>query len=206
MKLSLVVLTPGKMQDKQIPVLLSPFLIGRDVECQLRPASVLVSHQHCAVLVQDSQAHIRDFDSTNGTFVNGEPVRGEQELLDGDLLKVGPLEFRIALQAAPAASEPMLGSASDNSVNEETAAALLLSPPDEEPADSGPKALPEGSTIVESRPASFDELSDEDRLEQERRRSGAALRAATAKSASGDTSSAAQAILEGYRRRPRKLK
>jgi hypothetical protein len=49
MKLSLVVLTPGKMEGKSIPITLSQFLIGRDPQCHLRPASALVSKRHCAL-------------------------------------------------------------------------------------------------------------------------------------------------------------
>jgi hypothetical protein len=39
-----------------------------------------------------------EFDSTNGTSVNDEPVIGEKELMPNDCLKVGPLEFRVVLE------------------------------------------------------------------------------------------------------------
>ena len=104
MKLSLVVITPGKMEGKAIPITLSQFLIGRDPQCHLRPASALISKRHCAVLVRDERAFVRDFGSTNGTFVNDQPVKGEQELRDGDRFKVGPLDFRVALEATPPVS------------------------------------------------------------------------------------------------------
>jgi pSer/pThr/pTyr-binding forkhead associated (FHA) protein len=203
MNLSLVV-SAGKKQGKVIPILSSPFFIGRSPECQLRPASVLISKRHCAVLIRDSQALIHDFDSTNGTFVNGEPVRGEHQLLDGDHLKIGPLEFRIALQTVPGASEPIPVPTSRSSVDEEAAAALLLSSQDQQPASANLEQLPAESTIVESRQGPFDtQLPPEQKLEQESRHSRAASRAAAAKSASGNTSAAALAILERYRRRPR---
>src|SRR5438128_11447908 len=106
MKLSLVVLTPGKMEGKSIPVTLSQFLIGRDPQCQLRPASALISKRHCALLMRDNKAFVRDFDSTNGTSVNEEPVKGERELHDGDSLKVGPLAFRVALEVDVPVDKP----------------------------------------------------------------------------------------------------
>ena len=43
MKLSLVVLTTGKPETKEIPITLPQFLIGRDPKCNMRPASAVVS-------------------------------------------------------------------------------------------------------------------------------------------------------------------
>src|SRR5215468_10989379 len=103
MKFSLLVLTPGKQEGKAIDIKLPQFLIGRDSQCHLRPASPLISKRHCALIQRDNKAFIRDFDSTNGTFVNDEPVKGECELHHGDQLKVGPIHFTVRLeQDAPA--------------------------------------------------------------------------------------------------------
>jgi len=104
MKLSLVVLTPGKGEGKVIPMTLSQFIIGRDPQCHLRPASPVISKRHCAVMVRGEQAFLRDFDSTNGTFLNDEPVKGEVELKNGDRLKAGPLAFAIQIEAGVAAA------------------------------------------------------------------------------------------------------
>jgi pSer/pThr/pTyr-binding forkhead associated (FHA) protein len=100
MKLSLVVLTAGKSEGKAIPITLSQFLIGHDPQCHLRPASALINKRHCAVLTRGEQVFLRDFDSTNGTFLNEQPVKGEVELHDNDELKVGPLLFRVRLETA----------------------------------------------------------------------------------------------------------
>lgn len=94
MKLSLVV-TQGKPEGKEIPIRLSQFLIGRDPECHLRPGSPLVSKRHAAILVRDNKVFLRDFDSTNGTIVNKNPLKGEIELKDGDEVTIGPLGFRV---------------------------------------------------------------------------------------------------------------
>ena len=106
MKLSLVVLAGGKSEGKVIPVTLAQFVIGRDPDCQLRPASALISKRHCAVLVRSGKVFIRDFDSTNGTFVNDEPVKGERELRHQDKLKAGPLLFEVRIEATPAVNKP----------------------------------------------------------------------------------------------------
>lgn len=106
MKLSLVVQTPGPNQGKVLEIKLSQFVVGRDPQCQLRPASPMISKRHCAVLQRDGKAFVRDFDSTNGTFVNNEPVKGEVELHNGDQLKMGPLHFEVRLEAGAPVNRP----------------------------------------------------------------------------------------------------
>jgi pSer/pThr/pTyr-binding forkhead associated (FHA) protein len=95
MKLSLLVLTAGKQEGKCLEIKLPQFLIGRDQQCQLRPASALISKRHCAILQRDGKAFVRDFNSTNGTFINDEQVEGEAELHHGDELKIGPIAFKV---------------------------------------------------------------------------------------------------------------
>jgi pSer/pThr/pTyr-binding forkhead associated (FHA) protein len=106
MKVDLVVEHPRKMAGKTIPVTLPQILIGRDARCHIRPSSATVSKKHCAVLVLGDQVFIQDFNSTNGTFVNDERVEGERELRDGDRLRIAGLEFRVALNVAPAVANP----------------------------------------------------------------------------------------------------
>lgn len=109
MKVNLVVAT-GVHQGKVIPILGSEFLIGRDPQCQLRPASQAVSKQHCAVLVRDGKIFIKDYGSTNGTFLNEEQVEpnGEVELRPDDRLRIGPLDFSIqVVMPRPSDSTPL---------------------------------------------------------------------------------------------------
>jgi len=109
MKLSLVVMTPGnKMEGKVLEIKLAQFVIGRDPQCHLRPASALISKRHCALLQRDGKVFVRDFGSTNGTFVNEVPVKGEVELHADDKLKIGPLQFSVRIeQEAPAAKKSL---------------------------------------------------------------------------------------------------
>jgi pSer/pThr/pTyr-binding forkhead associated (FHA) protein len=105
MKLSLVV-AQGVHTGKIIPITTAEFVIGRDPQCQLRPASPAVSKQHCAIAVRDTKVFIRDCGSTNGTFVNGEQVAGDREVKSGDRLRVGPLEFDLRIEADAATAKP----------------------------------------------------------------------------------------------------
>jgi predicted component of type VI protein secretion system len=105
MNLRLVVAS-GVHEGKAIPITAPQFVIGRDAQCQLRPNSSAISKRHCAVLVRGDRAFVRDFGSTNGTFVNDALLQGEVEIHDGDRLKVGPLDFRVALEATAVTAAP----------------------------------------------------------------------------------------------------
>ena len=48
-----------------------------------------VSSRHAELRVLDTRYVLRDIGSTNGTFVNGEPLVGERELRQGDILSFG---------------------------------------------------------------------------------------------------------------------
>src|SRR5262245_61197930 len=105
MKVTLTV-AQGVHSGKAIAISLPQYVIGRDPQCQLRPASLAISKRHCAVLTRGDKVFARDFESTNGTFVNEEPLKGEVELKDGDTLKVGPLLFNVVITADAPAEEP----------------------------------------------------------------------------------------------------
>jgi pSer/pThr/pTyr-binding forkhead associated (FHA) protein len=106
MKLSLVV-AQGVHTGKVIPVTSAEFVIGRDPQCQLRPASPAVSKQHCGLSVRDGKVFVRDCGSTNGTFINGEQIAAEREAKSGDRLRVGPLEFDLKIEAGVAGVAPV---------------------------------------------------------------------------------------------------
>jgi hypothetical protein len=100
-----LIVAEGKHEGKVISINVPQFIIGRHKQCQLRAGSSKVSKHHCALIVRDEKALVRDFDSVNGTFVNGERVKGERELHNEDCLKIGPLVFLLWLEAGQAASE-----------------------------------------------------------------------------------------------------
>ncbi len=58
----------GKRKGMMIPIQKSPFLIGRNDECQIRAANPCVSHRHCELLTEDDKIAARDCKSTNGTL------------------------------------------------------------------------------------------------------------------------------------------
>jgi pSer/pThr/pTyr-binding forkhead associated (FHA) protein len=64
-----------------------------------------VSSHHCEVLLRGSEIVIRDLNSTNGTYINGNQVTGEAPLKPGQILRLGQIELRLedagAKPAAP---------------------------------------------------------------------------------------------------------
>ena len=199
MNLALVVMTPGKLGGKAIPITLPQFVIGRDPKCHLRPASPVVSKRHCALLSRGEQAFVHDLNSTNGTFLNDQPVQGEVALQNGDVLKVGPITFAVSLEATrrpvdtPAPPPPMKKPAP--SEDDDIAAMLLAMQDDNDSGSTGlSSAVPEGSTVMDLQSPTAAGTQPADAQQG---------KAQAAKPPLGDTSSAAKAILKKYWHRPR---
>jgi pSer/pThr/pTyr-binding forkhead associated (FHA) protein len=73
--------------------------IGRAAGADFIVDAALVSRVHCRLTaLADGQLEVRDLDSTNGTFVNGERVE-TTKLAPGDKLQVGRVEL-LALKDA----------------------------------------------------------------------------------------------------------
>ena len=107
----------GKQDGKLIPLNTKKFLIGREQDCHLRPASESVSRHHCAITIDDFTVRVRDLGSSNGTSVNGKRILGVHEANPGDALQVGNLDFEIVFSKAGApvaAGEPEKGGTSFN--------------------------------------------------------------------------------------------
>ncbi len=97
----------GANAGKEVLVTGPKFLIGRAEDCQLRPRSDLVSRHHCVLVQEEGYLGLRDFGSKNGTLVNGERVVGEVEIKAGDRIRIGPLEFEVAIGSmAPVKKKP----------------------------------------------------------------------------------------------------
>jgi len=151
MKLSLVVQNAGKTQGQAIPIKLAQFVIGRDPGCNLRPASAMISKRHCAILVKEGKVFLRDFGSTNGSFLNDKQVQGEVELHQDDVLKIGPLHFKVAIEKAAVSKPTPPPPVKTAGGHDDDAAALLLGLDDGTGAtsDTDESEIPGGSTIME---------------------------------------------------------
>ena len=91
-----LIVAAGNRSGQVISVSTEKFIIGRAVDCHLRPTSELVSRYHCAILVGD-EVSVRDLGSRNGVRLNGEKITAEKILQNGDKLVIGPLEFYVCI-------------------------------------------------------------------------------------------------------------
>jgi len=75
------------------------YVIGRDPQCNLRPASESVSRRHCEIQLGSGWVTVRDLGSMNGTIVNGYRLKNDARAIrDGDRLEVGPLVFTVRIE------------------------------------------------------------------------------------------------------------
>ena len=75
-------------------------VIGRRIDADLRIPLNQISRAHCEILVNKEKALLRDLDSSNGTYVNGEQIK-EVSLKAGDLIKLGPVIFTVQIDGEP---------------------------------------------------------------------------------------------------------
>ena len=82
--------------------------IGRVDDNTFPIAEASVSSHHCEILLRGSDIILRDLDSTNGTFINGQQLTGEAVLKTGQIIRLGQVEMRLEDAAAkPAASKKL---------------------------------------------------------------------------------------------------
>ena len=63
--------------------------IGRGKDCDYPILDQKLSKQHAEIRVGEDGAWIEDLGSTNGTYVQGEPLEGRTRLADGTVIRVG---------------------------------------------------------------------------------------------------------------------
>lgn len=69
-------------------------IIGRSSQATIQIDQESISRHHAKLVHGEPGIRIVDLDSTNGTFVNDEPVQGELPLRNGDLVKIGRTIFK----------------------------------------------------------------------------------------------------------------
>jgi pSer/pThr/pTyr-binding forkhead associated (FHA) protein len=80
--------------------------IGRVEDNTFQIAEPSVSSHHCEILVKGSDVLVKDLNSTNGSYINGEKI-SESVLKPGQILRLGQIEMRLETDSAPAAKKPV---------------------------------------------------------------------------------------------------
>lgn len=85
-------LLKGKTQALYQPQ--SAWIFGRDRKAALSIQDKRLSRRHAAIqYIEGEGFYLIDLNSTNGSFINGEPVRQCSPLKDGDQVRLGSLAF-----------------------------------------------------------------------------------------------------------------
>ena len=81
---------------RQFPLHTFPFSVGRKTESSLCLAEGCISKNHAEILLNvDGSLTLRDLGSTNGTYVNGEALKGEMQLNENDIIQFATIVFRV---------------------------------------------------------------------------------------------------------------
>ncbi len=69
--------------------------IGRSRDADVQIEDRYASGIHARIFSRDGRTYVEDMNSTNGTLLNDATLKGEAELLDGDVIRIGDTEFRL---------------------------------------------------------------------------------------------------------------
>src|SRR5579859_3959737 len=81
--------------------------IGRVEDNSFQIAEPSVSSHHCEVLLRGNDVIVKDLNSTNGTFINGDKV-SESPIKPGQILRLGQIEMRLETDTQPTTSKKPL--------------------------------------------------------------------------------------------------
>ena len=138
----LVVLSAG-MNGRIHDLNVDKTTIGRVEDNTFQIADPSVSSHHCEVLLNGSDVVIKDLNSTNGSFINGEKI-SETVLKPGQTLRLGQIELQLLTEGMPIPAPK----------------APAPAPVPGAPAPAAPLRKPVDSTMVVPRGVNLNELSD----------------------------------------------
>lgn len=70
-------------------------VIGRDPSCGIVLSFPAVSRNHAKIVLENNHCRVVDLESKAGTYLNGKRVTSPVELLDGDIVRVGPVALNV---------------------------------------------------------------------------------------------------------------
>lgn len=87
-------ITSGTLNGTEYVLRLGTNRLGRNPDNDFHIPDPVVSGFHCEVLWQNDQVIVRDLGSTNGTFIDGQPIQ-EAVLRPGQVLGVGSVQLEV---------------------------------------------------------------------------------------------------------------
>ena len=116
----LVVLSP-EQKGRSCELKLDKTTIGRVDDNTFQIAEASVSSHHCEILMRGSEVVVKDLNSTNGTFINGEKI-SESVLKPGQTLRLGQIELKLDTGDSSTAPPPGIATSSTPSAAPSSAA------------------------------------------------------------------------------------
>ena len=106
--MALLVMEQGPQPGKVFPLEAAEVRLGRSPTNDIVLAPATISRHHALIRRHGDTYVLEDLQSTNGTYLNGEPVVTRSPLGEGDRIRLGEVMFRFT-GSAEAAAEPPLG-------------------------------------------------------------------------------------------------
>ena len=102
----LVVLSAG-MTGRTQELKVEKTTIGRVEDNVFQIAEPSVSSHHCEVVLRGNEVVVRDLNSTNGTYINGDKIT-ERVIKPGQILRLGQVELRLETDAPAAPAKKQI--------------------------------------------------------------------------------------------------
>lgn len=99
-----VILSVDGVVVKEVPLARERTTIGRKASNDIRIDNLAISGEHAAIITMMSDSFLEDLDSTNGTYVNGRPVK-KHFLQDGDVIELAKYRLKYVKEASEAAAD-----------------------------------------------------------------------------------------------------
>ena len=99
--------------------------IGRVEDNVFQIAEASISSHHCEVLLRSGEVVIKDLNSTNGTFINDQPVT-ESVLKSGQTLRLGTVELKLDDGKSAPATTPAAASAPANPPSKKLESTMVI--------------------------------------------------------------------------------
>jgi predicted component of type VI protein secretion system len=99
----LVILSESQM-GRSFDLIEGTTTVGRVEDNAFQIAEPSVSSHHGEIVFEKGTVTVRDLNSTNGTFINGQQITSESPLKPGQILRLGQIELRLEAGASATAT------------------------------------------------------------------------------------------------------
>jgi transcriptional regulator with GAF, ATPase, and Fis domain len=87
-----IIINPDGPDSQTVILKRQSYRIGRSIDADIRLVDKNLSGLHCSLVIDEKGARLIDLGSTNGTLVNGKPVK-KRNLRSGDVISIGNMKL-----------------------------------------------------------------------------------------------------------------